>query len=392
MDEERLEEQLARLERERQDADKRYNDALTALDRALPHAGELPAAPPTYDASRLGDLNQSWNVLPGGPPAIDGSFKGRLRAFVWRLVGPPLQTQLRFNAALVDHLNRNAPPHDQATHVTAGLIAALRSHLEAQAHFQALLLQYLQTFTLYIDTRDRSAGAQARVVNAGLSALADDWLKRWESLAARERRIFERVAALDDLRDTAELAQQSSMLLKREVERLLASDRAAASAAPHHDATGTSAATDGAIDLDAYKYVGFQDRFRGSPEEIRERLSSYLPVFKGAGPVLDVGCGRGELLALFREHGIAAKGIDLNGSMVEICREQGHEAERADALALRSVAAGTIARGPDRHSGGGAPRAVVSPPVSGRSVPRAACRRTHRARDDQSGLLGRVLR
>jgi hypothetical protein len=31
------------------------------------------------------------------------------------------------------------------------------------------------------------------------------------------------------------------------------------------------------VALDAYKYVGFEDRFRGSRDAIRERLSSYLP-------------------------------------------------------------------------------------------------------------------
>lgn len=330
MEEERLEDLLNRLAREREDADRRYNEALTELDRALPRVTEIPEPTSTFDRSRLGDLNQSWNLLPSGPPAIDGSLKGRLRGFVWRLVGPPLQAQQHFNATLIDHLNRNATPQEQHTHLMAQLRDALRSHFEAQTHFHALLLQYVQTFTAYIDTRDRSVAADAKVVNAGLSALTDDWLKRWESLGARERRLFERVAAIDELRETAELAQQTSLLLKREVERLLAQGTTPAPAADD----GRAAVVDqSSVDLDAFKYVGFEDRFRGSPADIRQRLTGYLPLFKGAGPVLDVGCGRGELLDLLHEHGIPARGIDANASMVEICRERGHTAERADALA-----------------------------------------------------------
>src|SRR6185436_13708059 len=82
----------------------------------------------------------------------------------------------------------------------------------------------------------------------------------------------------------------------------------------------------------------------GSPEEIRRRVEDYLPIFQGAD-VLDVGCGRGEFLDLLREHGIRARGVDVNPAMVEVCRGKGLEAETADAL--------TYLRGlPDASLGG----------------------------------------
>ena len=92
-------------------------------------------------------------------------------------------------------------------------------------------------------------------------------------------------------------------------------------------------------DLDAYQYVCFEDVFRGDPEEIAARQRDYLPYFEGASDVLDVGCGRGEFLALLRGEGIAARGVDLNAEAVERCRERGLEAARSDALAyLRALA------------------------------------------------------
>jgi SAM-dependent methyltransferase len=91
------------------------------------------------------------------------------------------------------------------------------------------------------------------------------------------------------------------------------------------DGTGESS-------LDSYKYVGFEDKFRGSAEDIRERLEAYVPLFAGASDVLDVGCGRGEFLELLRARGISARGIDLNEEMAAVCRERGLDATSGDAL------------------------------------------------------------
>jgi O-antigen chain-terminating methyltransferase len=79
-------------------------------------------------------------------------------------------------------------------------------------------------------------------------------------------------------------------------------------------------------------YLQFEDRHRGSPEEIRERQRGYLALFP-RGPVLDVGCGRGEFLTLCRENGVEARGVDLDPAMVARCREAGLETVEADALA-----------------------------------------------------------
>ena len=51
-------------------------------------------------------------------------------------------------------------------------------------------------------------------------------------------------------------------------------------------------------------YSLFEERFRGSPEQIAENQRSYLPLLEAVpGPVLDVGSGRGELPAQGRHPG-----------------------------------------------------------------------------------------
>jgi cyclopropane fatty-acyl-phospholipid synthase-like methyltransferase len=47
--------------------------------------------------------------------------------------------------------------------------------------------------------------------------------------------------------------------------------------------------------------------------------------------VLDVGCGRGELLDLLRAAEIPASGVDSDAGMVAHCRAKGHTVELADA-------------------------------------------------------------
>lgn len=96
--------------------------------------------------------------------------------------------------------------------------------------------------------------------------------------------------------------------------------------------------------LDAL-YVAFEDRFRGNRWEIRERQRAHLPLLRAAQagredrPIVDVGCGRGEWLELLREEGLRATGVDLNHTMIELCRNMNLDCVQDDAVGyLRRVA------------------------------------------------------
>lgn len=96
--------------------------------------------------------------------------------------------------------------------------------------------------------------------------------------------------------------------------------------------------------MDAF-YVSFEDQFRGSRTQIKERLKVYLPLIERAGigtatmPLLDVGCGRGEWLELLKDEGLRASGVDFNRVLVAQCRERGLQVIEADVLDyLRDVA------------------------------------------------------
>src|SRR6185295_4522999 len=50
-------------------------------------------------------------------------------------------------------------------------------------------------------------------------------------------------------------------------------------------------------------YAAFENRYRGTPEELRERLAPYVALFEKSSPVVDLGCGRGEFLELLKAKG-----------------------------------------------------------------------------------------
>jgi len=78
---------------------------------------------------------------------------------------------------------------------------------------------------------------------------------------------------------------------------------------------------------------GFEELFRGSEQTIRDRRRVYLDLITGHEPVLDAGCGRGELLDLMAERGIDFRAIDPDADQVKRCHEKGHESvEQADLI------------------------------------------------------------
>lgn len=94
-------------------------------------------------------------------------------------------------------------------------------------------------------------------------------------------------------------------------------------------------------------YADFEDEFRGSFEMISERLRVYVDTLwnhpQHGGPVLDIGCGRGEWLSLLAKHRIEAYGVDLSPEFVEGCRALGLDARLADAFThLPTVPTGTL--------------------------------------------------
>ena len=329
------EEDLRRLKADRHAADKRYNDALTALDGAVQKLPEFPPSAASSDETQLPRLNTLWDILTARPPRPTG-WRGRLAAFVWGLIEPVVAGQQAFNAALVDHINRNAALQRDVSKTMGSTIALLREQTELLIHFESQLVMYLQQITPYIDTKDYEFhGLGQRVVEdvaevqadleqrlraslafrglaAAVSTLSDDMQKRWERY--------------EGLRTSLASLQQAVHALRRQLEP-----------APPATPAGPTRAGDVSYALSAsptqsHQYVSFEDAFRGERALIAERQKLYLPLFRNRSDVLDIGCGRGEFLRLLKDNNVTARGIDLNHAMVAHCREEGLDASEGDAL------------------------------------------------------------
>ena len=76
------------------------------------------------------------------------------------------------------------------------------------------------------------------------------------------------------------------------------------------------------------------EAFRGPEAEIRHRLDHYLEALETVPPVLDLGCGRGELLLLLREAGVEAAGIEGDAAVADAARRRGLDVVVGDVLEM----------------------------------------------------------
>ncbi|MEP6768521.1 MAG: class I SAM-dependent methyltransferase [Acidobacteriota bacterium] len=205
------------------------------------------------------------------------------------------------------HLTPSVPSGARLSAVKRAAVRALRFVWRDQASFNALTLEALDAL------REGLARERERRLDAVLR------VEREEAERARWSAVWERRGAIYDGR--------------------FALLEAGAAAAGHGSGAATAGAAgatpSGLPSLPPAVYSLFEERFRGSPEEISRKQRSYLPFLAGApGPVLDVGCGRGEFLGLLREAGLTASGVEVNPIAAAECRSLGLDVEERDGLAF----------------------------------------------------------
>src|SRR4051812_49549749 len=124
--------ELDKLERQRRDADQRYNDALTAFDAALVRT--VPPSPAGLVAE------------PSGRPVREAWGGWGVRGLI-RWLAPWVDRQDAFNA--------------RTAAVIEGLVNRDRERTAAFEQFQSALIRLLQQITAFVETKDRHLAAIA---------------------------------------------------------------------------------------------------------------------------------------------------------------------------------------------------------------------------------------
>ena len=264
------------------------------------------AAQPVEPAQPSGRERAARYLSEGPENPIRGPSRlgplGRFaRRALYRVLRPYTIRHAEFEAAVVEGLQE----------LEAQLEAQLETRLEEAATFE-------RHQRIRLERELALAGRRHNVLAERATTLES----RLEPLAEQIRDLSAHLGRLD--RETAQLTAElhtPPYLADPDVFRLVEPDgREALGYAAHRD-IGNQTGT----------YLGFENVFRGSEDLIRDRQRTYVDVLRGHEPVLDVGCGRGELLDLLREAGIAGRGIDVDEGMVAHSRAKGHDVELAEA-------------------------------------------------------------
>lgn len=333
-----------------------------------PPGGAFRAAPERAGPATPTDLATSLDgpraILENGArfvaPYLPAESRFRsLKALVLRALRIVTRDQTVFNSAVLEALRSALLETERGLADVARLAADAgsaaresRDHADrrADAVAEALDERLGRTARALRDELSRETAARER------EAAARDALGH-EVVASQER-----IAALERSRDAGDQARQTLDARIGEEERRVAAleprvsgvsedlrqtklewatlrsrlSGLAASTSPGAPASAAvTAAAGGALAADdpyrAGLYADFERRFRGAESEIRERQRQDVELFRGApGPIVDLGCGRGELLELLREAGLPAAGCDANGVMAARAREKGLDVDEAD--------------------------------------------------------------
>jgi O-antigen chain-terminating methyltransferase len=297
-------------------------------------AGELPSDPNSVIGSAsknylagdsedtiqhdLSYVNSNWDIhnnsyfISSHHPLI-GKFlvKGRqmIHGEVRRYVDPMISHQTEFNSSSVRIITRASQLCTELDQHQQELDSAINSlKLESDKKINSLKLESDKKITDCIATAKNELDSKIDLTIEELTTVKSKLDSKIE-LTIKE--LFARMDV--DIRSRAWLAH----VLEERVQKGLAQKS---------DLPATTSKED-------TNYFRFEDQFRGSREDIKQRQLAFLPYFEKSSRVLDIGCGRGEFLEILKDHDIGSIGVDSNRDMVAYCRSHQLDVEHSDAIA-----------------------------------------------------------
>ena len=312
---------------------------------------------------------ESGQTLIGGLPPQPPTFRGRVGKVLIELIRrslfwytPTIHAFQRAVAAAFREQNEATDAVRSELSRRLSLIEKENHFLRDQLHSVKQSLDQWNNLNYRVVRIEEGLSDQEKLVNKNeFTEIVNDLQSRISSLSERiGTKSSDVVAAeLEEMRealaesirnsqavDQFTLATRAEMILvERRISALLKqpAPRADSANIPGREAVHPNLLSD-------VVYYDFENLFRGSEQEIKDRVKVHVSRFVDFGlgtadmPIVDVGCGRGEWLDVLREQRLLAYGVDGNSSMVATCREKGLAVEEQDGIQhLRSL--------PDRSVG-----------------------------------------
>jgi 2-polyprenyl-3-methyl-5-hydroxy-6-metoxy-1,4-benzoquinol methylase len=192
--------------------------------------------------------------------------------------------------------------------LAANEIHFLRSIADLQAAFQH------RVTLMDAEYRETAKAQHADFTSAHKQSIEDIQTRLWADLDAIQKRLW------DDMR---RIRAEYESVIHSEL-HLLRQRGLSTAAVP---ASTTPSAT---TEFQKIDWLKFSERFRGTEEAVQQRQRLYAERFRDTPSVLDIGCGRGEMLEMFRSAGISASGIDQHDESVALCVSKSLAVEKAN--------------------------------------------------------------
>jgi 2-polyprenyl-3-methyl-5-hydroxy-6-metoxy-1,4-benzoquinol methylase len=276
-----VEELVADLKRrvERERAEGAYEDDLSQIELEKPP----PAGDPTTPS-----MMQGFDLGAAGPRV---RFRPELGFSSKPVIGPVITLFKRFFLRLLFHV------FDDLARQTDAAIARVEAALAVDVAGRERL--------------EASTRAELRAESA-----AREWVQ------ADVKALSERIAALG--------SRLEHLQLESRLARLERARKTAAIPQPAVQSEGLPAGQAAAAPL--FDYETFEARFR--PEaSVREHQQAYVELLLGKKRVVDLGCGRGELIEMLQEKGVSAYGVEIDPDFISLLEEKGIEVVAQDAVA-----------------------------------------------------------
>ncbi len=308
---------------------------------------ELPNVEPLGHARDVADgkVAAIGTVNPRRGGALNAAIQA-LKKAVARGLNWFVRDQVDFNRATVAYMDRNTELMAEQNQSLLQVAREFAQFRRSTAQEQSDLLRYWGDWRPEVEQRlertesralqaIRDIEARARERETAFDASSLAMHRDYE--AALTRGIGEMQAKVDATaaeiqqrlwRELAELKAEQERLIESEL-RVLRRRSAASSVESHAPLQAAQEAQAPALD-----YARFEERFRGDEAFVAENQRFYLPYFESCERVLDLGCGRGELLQLLAAQGKTVMGVDLDADALAACREKGLSVEQAELFAF----------------------------------------------------------